>query len=144
MHAKAGDRARYQPVHSVLTPGSDGDPLALVQAYRDVVGARECYVADLDAIQGGELQRDLLQKLVGIAAPCALMVDAGSHTREEANELLALGAGCVVIGLETLSGFDHLALGRAPGTHRLQPRSLARSARPLTGIGPHGRGPAGA
>ena len=44
VHAKAGDRARYQPVHSVLTPGSDGDPLALVQAYRDVVGARECYV----------------------------------------------------------------------------------------------------
>ena len=116
VHAKAGDRARYQPVQSVLTPGSNCDPLALVQAYRDVVGARECYVADLDAIQGGELQRDLLQKLLGVAAPCALMVDAGSHNREEANELLALGAGCVVIGLETLPGFEHLgaAVSAAP------------------------------
>jgi phosphoribosylformimino-5-aminoimidazole carboxamide ribotide isomerase len=116
VHAKAGDRARYQLVQSVLTPGSNGDPLALVQAYRDVVRARECYVADLDAIQGGELQRDLLQKLLGVAAPCALMVDAGSHNREEANELLALGAGCVVIGLETLPGFEHLgaAVSAAP------------------------------
>jgi phosphoribosylformimino-5-aminoimidazole carboxamide ribotide isomerase len=116
VHAKAGDRARYQPVQSVLTPGSNGDPFALVQAYRDVVGARECYVADLDAIQGGKLQRDLLQKLVGVAAPCALMVDAGSHSPGEANVLLALGAGCVVIGLETLPGFEHLgaAVSAAP------------------------------
>jgi phosphoribosylformimino-5-aminoimidazole carboxamide ribotide isomerase len=116
VHAKAGDRARYQSVRSVLTPGSTGDPLALVQAYRDVVGARECYVADLDAIQGGKVQRDLLLELVGVAAPCALMVDAGSHTPAAVTELLALGAGSVVIGLETLPGFEHLgaAVSAAP------------------------------
>jgi phosphoribosylformimino-5-aminoimidazole carboxamide ribotide isomerase len=36
------------------------------------------------------------------------MVDAGSHGPAEVTELLALGAGCVVIGLETLPGFEHL------------------------------------
>ena len=52
VQAIAGDRARYAPAESVLTPGVTGDAVALIQAYRDTVGARECYVADLDAIQG--------------------------------------------------------------------------------------------
>ncbi|HEU4954998.1 MAG TPA: HisA/HisF-related TIM barrel protein [Gemmatimonadales bacterium] len=116
VHAKAGDRARYQPVQSVLTPGRGGDPLALVQAYRDLVGVRECYVADLDAIQGRGVQRDLLRKLIGAATPCAVMVDAGSHSPAEVTVLLALGANRVVIGSETLPGFEHLgaAVSAAP------------------------------
>lgn len=108
VHARAGDRARYRPVESVLTPGRRGDPVALVQAYRDVVGARECYVADLDAIQGGELQRGELRALVRAAAPAALMVDAAVGSAAAAGEVLALGAGAVVVGLETLRRLEDL------------------------------------
>lgn len=116
VHAKAGDRARYRPVESVLTPGRAGDPRALVQAYRDVLGARECYVADLDAIQGGELQRDRLRELGRAGAPCALLVDAGMHSPTGVRELLALGAASVVIGLETLPRLELLgaAVATAP------------------------------
>ena len=109
VHARAGDRARYRPVESVLTPGRPGDALALVQAYRDTVGARECYVADLDGIQGGEPQRDQLRALARAAAPCGLMVDAGARNPAEAGAVLALGAAAAVVGLETLRRMEDLA-----------------------------------
>lgn len=109
VHARAGDRTCYLPVESVLTPGRRGDPVALVQAYRDAVGARECYVADLDAIQGGALQRGELCDLVRASAPSTLMVDASADNPAAANDVLALGAGAVVVGLETLRRLEDLA-----------------------------------
>ncbi|HEY7612989.1 MAG TPA: HisA/HisF-related TIM barrel protein [Gemmatimonadales bacterium] len=109
VQARAGDRARYRPVESVLTPGRRGDPLALVQAYREQVGARECYVADLDAIQGGEPQRSLLRELVRAAAPCTLLVDAGTGAAAAVAEVLAIGAAAAVVGLETLRRFEDLS-----------------------------------
>lgn len=116
VHARAGNRALYRPVESVLTPGHQGDPLALVQAYRDSVGARECYVADLDAIQGRELQRDLLRDLARAAAPCGLLLDAAAHSSARVRAVLALGAAAVVIGLETLPRLELLegAVAAAP------------------------------
>jgi uncharacterized protein related to proFAR isomerase len=93
----------------VLTPGIAGDPLVLIQAYRDVLAARECYVADLDAIQGGEIQRGSLRDLARGATSCGLLVDAGISDAGGALEVLALGADRVVVGLETLRTFDDLA-----------------------------------
>ncbi len=118
VHARAGDRALYPPLESVLIPGREGDPLALVQAYRDALGARECYVADLDAIQGGKLQYDLLRGLARGAGPCGLLVDAGAHSPDEVKDVLAVGAAAVVIGLETLPNLDLLGAAvaaAAPG-----------------------------
>ena len=63
VHARTGDRERYEPVQSVLAPGGDGDPVALLRAYRETLGATACYVADLDAIQGGAIQRGVLREL---------------------------------------------------------------------------------
>jgi phosphoribosylformimino-5-aminoimidazole carboxamide ribotide isomerase len=117
VQAREGERARYRPVRSVLSPGAAGDPFALIQAYRDVLGARECYVADLDAIQGGGVQFDLLHRLAGAGAPCVLSVDAGISDAGRARRVMALGACRVVVGLETLRGFDDLAsvVAAAPG-----------------------------
>lgn len=109
VQAIAGDRARYAPAESVLTPGVTGDAVALIQAYRDTVVARECYVADLDAIQGGPVQRELIGSLARAAAPSTLMVDAGVGDPDGALELLALGAARAVVGLETLPDLDRLA-----------------------------------
>ena len=109
VQARAGDRARYGPVQSVLTPGITGAPLALMQAYREVLGAGEGYVADLDAIQGGAVQAEALRDLASVAAPCGLSVDAGVRDAHGALALLALGVARVVVGLETLRSFEHLA-----------------------------------
>jgi phosphoribosylformimino-5-aminoimidazole carboxamide ribotide isomerase len=109
--AQAGNRARYEPVASALVPDSVGDAVALLKAFRRRLGARSCYVADLDAIQGGAIQRVMLRELAQLETGFAgaIMVDAGAHTPESTFEVLACGASQVVIGLETLRAFSDLA-----------------------------------
>jgi phosphoribosylformimino-5-aminoimidazole carboxamide ribotide isomerase len=81
-----------------------------MRAFRARLGALACYVADLDAIQGGTVQRGTLRELAQLETGFAgaIMVDAGAHTPASAFEVLATGASQVVIGLETLRGFRDL------------------------------------
>lgn len=99
VHAVAGQRARYQPVKSVLvdTP----EPLSVLRALRQKLRCDECYVADLNAIQGQGNHRRLLARLS--AEPGArLLVDAGSTTAQQVQKLLSLGVTRAVLGTETL------------------------------------------
>jgi phosphoribosylformimino-5-aminoimidazole carboxamide ribotide isomerase len=109
--AQAGDRARYRPVESALLAEGAGDAVALLRAYRAKLGAAACYIADLDAIQGGAVQRAMLRELAQLETGFAgaLLVDAGAHTPASAFEVIACGASQVVIGLETLRAFRDLA-----------------------------------
>jgi phosphoribosylformimino-5-aminoimidazole carboxamide ribotide isomerase len=109
--AQAGDRARYEPVASALIPSVVGDPVALLGAFRARLGAIASYVADLDAIQGGAVQRTILRELAQLETGFAgaIMVDAGAHTPESTLEVMACGASQVVVGLETLRAFTDLA-----------------------------------
>jgi phosphoribosylformimino-5-aminoimidazole carboxamide ribotide isomerase len=111
VHAQAGDRSKYGPLTSDLVPDHPGDPVALLRAFHATLGVHECYVADLDAIEGGALQRVLLRQLAefhtGFAG--ALMVDAGTNHPGGALEVLSCGASEVVVGLETLHAFSDLA-----------------------------------
>jgi phosphoribosylformimino-5-aminoimidazole carboxamide ribotide isomerase len=109
--AQAGDRARYKPVASALMPSAVGDAVALLGAFRTRLGATACYIADLDAIQGGAVQRRMLRELAQLETGFAgaIMVDAGAHTAESTLEVMACGASQVVIGLETLRAFTGLA-----------------------------------
>jgi phosphoribosylformimino-5-aminoimidazole carboxamide ribotide isomerase len=111
VHAQAGDRSRYAPLTSDLVPDRTGDAVALLRAFHAVLGVHECYLADLDAIQGGALQRTLIRQLAefhtGFAG--ALLVDAGTNRSGGALEVLSCGASEVVVGLETLQAFADLA-----------------------------------
>jgi phosphoribosylformimino-5-aminoimidazole carboxamide ribotide isomerase len=106
VHARGGQREDYSPVQSPLA-ASPGDALALALAYHDVLGCEECYVADLEAIGGAAPQWALLRTIVRAGA--RWMVDVGCRTVERAQEAVAAGASRVVVGLETLDGFDRLA-----------------------------------
>src|SRR4051812_49736255 len=53
VHAVRGERERYRPVRSVVG-GDDGDALALARGFRAELELDELYVADLDAITGGD------------------------------------------------------------------------------------------
>jgi phosphoribosylformimino-5-aminoimidazole carboxamide ribotide isomerase len=122
VHAQAGDRSRYAPLESGLVPGRVGDPAALLQAFHGTLGIHECYLADLDAIQGGAVQRNLIRELAefhtGFAG--ALLVDAGTRLPEGALEVLSCGASEVVVGLETLHAFaDLAAIVRLVGSSRV-------------------------
>ena len=110
VHAQGGERTRYAPLESELVPGQVGDPVAVLRAFHATLGIHECYVADLDAIQGGAVQRSLLRELAAFHTGFsgALMVDAGTHLPEGALEVLSCGASEVVVGLETLHAFANL------------------------------------
>jgi phosphoribosylformimino-5-aminoimidazole carboxamide ribotide isomerase len=110
VHAVGGDRSRYAPVRSVLTPGADGDALALARAYRTLPGVSRCYAADIDAISGDPPQLDLLQRLQsphGFGGP--LLLDAGVHSIATLERLKGACNG-IVVGLETLRSIADLEL----------------------------------
>jgi phosphoribosylformimino-5-aminoimidazole carboxamide ribotide isomerase len=122
VHAQAGDRPRYAPLKSSLVPDRDGDAVALLRAFHADLGVHECYVADLDAIQGGAIQRLLIRQLAefhtGFAG--ALLVDAGTNLPGGAFEVLSCGASEVVVGLETLRAFADLkSIVSAVGSSRV-------------------------
>jgi phosphoribosylformimino-5-aminoimidazole carboxamide ribotide isomerase len=101
-----GLRETYVPVRSPLI-ATPGDARALVVAYRGTLGCDECYVADLDALAGGAVQRAALRDLAKLGG--RLIVDAGVATPERARDLLADGVHRVVVALETLPSFAALA-----------------------------------
>ncbi len=105
VHAVRGRRASYAPVHGVLA--SDGDAIALARAYRERLGCRACYVADLDAIAGATPDYRLLRALIDLGA--ALWVDAGATTVGAAHALIELGVARVIIGSESLRARAQLA-----------------------------------
>jgi phosphoribosylformimino-5-aminoimidazole carboxamide ribotide isomerase len=108
VHARGGSRELYEPVHSVLLSGDQkGDAIALTRAYRDRLGLREIYVADLDCITDGGQPSETLHAIAAIGIP--LMVDAGVSSTSSAAAVLATGARRVVVGLETLTSLQELA-----------------------------------
>jgi phosphoribosylformimino-5-aminoimidazole carboxamide ribotide isomerase len=111
VHAQAGERTRYAPLKSGLVPDRVGDAVALLRAFHAMLDVHECYIADLDAIQGGAIQRSLIRELAefhtGFSG--ALMVDAGTSLPGGALEVLSCGASQVVVGLESLHAFADLA-----------------------------------
>ena len=130
VHAVGGDRNRYQPVRSLLTGDASGNPLILLQAIRRHFGLGEIYLADLDAIQGGPIQRATIRELA--AERGALVVDAGTWLPGGALDVLSCGPGQVVIGLETLRSFGDLAaIVRALGPERIWFSLDLKMGRPL-------------
>ena len=109
VHAIGGRREEYQLVESVLTPGQVGNALALARAYREQLGATQCYVADLEAIQEKGLQSALIGRLAGPEGfGSGLLVDAGGVGIAGVKDLLDLGVAQVIAGLESLDTWSDL------------------------------------
>jgi len=87
VRAVRGDRQRYQPIISALCASSE--PLTVARILCEHCAARQLYVADLDALQGGvghvAVVRQLLEALPGIE----LWLDAGFADVSEAQALCA-------------------------------------------------------
>jgi phosphoribosylformimino-5-aminoimidazole carboxamide ribotide isomerase len=122
VHAQGGARASYEPVRSAVAPDGADDPLTLVRAYRERLDVEACYVADLDAIQGGPVQRGIIRELAAFQTGFSgeLLVDAAANGPDGALELVSCGASDVVVGLETLVSFANLAaVVRLVGNNRV-------------------------
>ena len=120
VHARGGVRDGYAPVGVVAGVPVDGDVVKLGRVYVNRLRLSEIYVADLDAITDGidSLNAGVLGGLAAIGVP--VMVDAGVSTVPEAQSVLETGASQIIVGLETLTGFDALDdICRAVGGERV-------------------------
>jgi len=103
--ARGGVRERYAPLESALAPNTDGDARALIREFA-ALDCHEVYVADLDALEGGCPQ----WQLIGALASCAaLLVDAGAREPAQLGKIFATGARRAVIALETMPSWSLLA-----------------------------------
>ncbi len=106
VHAKAGERDRYQPLVSRLARSSE--PLDVVRSLLDLHPFRSLYIADLDAIrkQGAHVAtvRDLRDKVPNLT----LWIDAGFAADCTCRKFLKGGLGHLVLGSESQADADLL------------------------------------
>jgi phosphoribosylformimino-5-aminoimidazole carboxamide ribotide isomerase len=122
VRAVRGDRARYQPIDSLLCPGSD--PAAMAQRLCEHCATDTLYLADIDALQGGGPQLAALRRLLAEQPDLRLWLDAGFVDAEQADALrAALGdAGervTPVFGSESLRSVEALHHCFAPPSEAL-------------------------
>ena len=84
VHAVAGQRDRYQPIHTALVQSSK--PRDVAQAFIDLRGIRDAYVADLDAIAGKSPDLESIQAIIDTGM--RLILDAGVRNARQAELLL--------------------------------------------------------
>lgn len=111
VHARRGDRSRYQPLQSILCAGSA--PKDVVAGLLRLHPFRTLYIADLDAIQRTGHHRSVFAGLAARFPQLALWVDAGATGPQEAAAVLEHGARVVVTGTESLAAAADLAAIRA-------------------------------
>lgn len=109
VRAVAGQRETYAPWLSPLAP--DADPRRLAQVLRDTYHRQSIYVADLDAIRGGELQVATLQAFDSLGLDLWLDAGAGSASSvaQLADQLESLShRPRLIVGLESVAEPEEL------------------------------------
>ena len=112
VRAVRGDRKSYQPIVSALCESSE--PVAVARRLCEFCASDRLYLADLDALQGGSVQTDVLRTLLQALPNLELWVDGGFADADAAQSLVqALGADgtrvVIVHASESLRSRDDLA-----------------------------------
>ena len=116
VHAKKGERQRYQPIKSLLT--SSNKPLDIVSALLDIYSFQQLYIADLNAIQKIEnvytTNFSVIEAIAKRFPHLKLWIDAGVSNNTELNIWQKLGAN-IVLGTENFARLDNfLSLKNQP------------------------------
>ena len=106
----AGQREKYQPIQSMLV--NEPSPGAIAKAFYDVLGCRDVYIADLDAIAGDTPAWADYEAIA--EAGLNLWIDAGAGNYASAQAIAARQfAGepvqRIIVGLESLESREQLA-----------------------------------
>ena len=102
VHGVSGLRSQYKPLDSRIC--SSNHPIDVANALHRL-GFSRLYIADLDAIMGGEANLDLYMKIknrVGFK----LLIDAGINSESRLRRLIDSSIDTVIIGTETLTDLD--------------------------------------
>jgi HisA/HisF family protein len=106
VHARAGDRARYQPLRSPLA--SSSEPGVVLAGLLALAPFRRVYIADLDAIEGCGTHHSVVVALARRHPGVEFWIDAGLTTAAAASTMTASGL-VPVLGSETLAAAEELA-----------------------------------
>jgi len=99
VRAERGQRDRYKPI---VTPLSESpDTVAVAEGLRGLHPFRTFYVADLDAIAGGQPNHAAIAGLKAMHQAPELWLDAGLHTAQAFEAALADPSVCPVLGSES-------------------------------------------
>jgi len=107
VRARQGRRDLYKPIVTPLAPSASAGDVA-----RGLLGLHAFpafYIADLDAIEGRDANRDALSELAELDAPPDLWLDEGIATRDAFEEALQRPNIHAVLGTESQSGTEVLA-----------------------------------
>jgi phosphoribosylformimino-5-aminoimidazole carboxamide ribotide isomerase len=105
VHARGGERHAYPPLSSILTSSQD-----VIQVVADILNFYpfpRLYIADLDAIETGQAQTELYQRLSHQFPQVTFWLDRGVHDTSQLEVFEGLSNIFPVLGSETL---DDLSL----------------------------------
>ena len=106
VRARAGERDRYAPIVTPLSPTSD--PVDVARGLLAVSPAHHLYIADLDAIEGHGRDMSSIRRLAKAFPDVTLWIDAGIATPAQAQVFLDEDIGKLVLGSESQSDTDLL------------------------------------
>ncbi|MBP6096859.1 MAG: histidine biosynthesis protein [Methyloversatilis sp.] len=106
VHARRGDRQAYQPLQSSLVEGCD--PHDVAQALIRATGARQVYIADLDAIRGQGDHSALIAELAKRHPGVEWWVDGGYADAAPALALHRAAGITPVFGTESMRSYGAL------------------------------------
>lgn len=106
VRAAGGDRKAYRPIETPLSKSPA--PVSIVQGFLGLYPFDTLYIADLDAIEGGTIQRDALSLVKESFGALTLWVDCGIRTKRDFRALRELEAGEAVLGSESLLDLELL------------------------------------
>lgn len=110
VRGKGGRRHEYAPIRSQLT--ASALPIDVARAFFETFGSRDFYVADLDAIAGGEADWQAYESIAQTGA--RLHIDGGFHSAAQVTRLREFADERAwkldpVIGSETLADLAFLS-----------------------------------
>jgi phosphoribosylformimino-5-aminoimidazole carboxamide ribotide isomerase len=134
VRAVGGRRSEYRPIVSRVTNSTE--PLHVARDLLAVTGAKELYVADLDAIRGGELSEATRTLLNAIDVPVWL---DGGFSRERWPQVRRSGGMPTALGGKDFASNANTiptqSRGNAtPDTRTWEPLQLPESVRPVVGF----------
>ena len=115
VRAIAGERHNYRPLVTDLTNSTE--PAEILKALKAQFSCEACYVADLDGIERGQINRCTLAEMIRTGV--SIILDAGVRTPEDVLQLPDVDTGKVVVSSESLAQVSQLHAFLA-GTGRAQ------------------------
>lgn len=117
VRAVRGDRRSYQPVVSSLCAGSD--PVTVAQALCGHTAASVLYLADLDALQGGAVQVEVLRALIAALPGVRIWLDGGFAGVRAVQALMATLGPQVAVRIDPVYASESLQDVTALGRHAI-------------------------